>query len=64
LLHNQTAYTREHAAFIDTVRADRPLPMSPYEARAALRLALAAVDSARTGYVVSLADTGASKVRT
>jgi len=62
LLHNQTAYTREHAAFVDAVRAGRPLPMSPDEARAALRLALAAVDSARTGRTVSLAGTEASEV--
>jgi predicted dehydrogenase len=63
LLHNQTAYTREHAAFVDAVREGRPLPMPPEEARAALRLALAAVDSARTGHTVSLVDARAPEVR-
>ena len=63
LLHNQTAYDREHAAFIDTVRAGVPLPMPPEEARAALRLALAAVESARTGRAVSLADADAARAR-
>lgn len=63
LLHNQTAYVREHAAFLDAVRDGRPLPMSPAEARAALRLALAAVESAGTGRVVSLADAGVPEVR-
>ena len=54
LLHNQTAYVREHAAFLDTVQRGRPLPMAAQEARAALRLALAAVESARTGRTASL----------
>lgn len=63
LLHNQTAYVREHAAFVDAVRARGPLPMPPEEARGALRLALGAVESARTGRVVSFADAGASEVR-
>lgn len=54
LLHNQTAYVREHAAFIDTVQTGVPLPMPPGEARAALRLALAAVESARSGRAVPL----------
>ena len=63
LLHNQTAYTREHAAFIDAVRSGRPLPISPQDARAALRTALAAVESARTGTAVSLLDAGAAEAR-
>ena len=63
LLHNQTAYTREHAAFIDAVRTERPLPMPPEDARAALRLALAAVGSARTGRAVSLVDDGTSEAQ-
>jgi len=61
LLHNQTAYDREHAAFIDTVRTGASLPMPPEEARAALRLALAAVESARAGRVVSLAPASAGR---
>ena len=63
LLHNPTAYVREHAAFIDTVRMGRPLPMPPDEARAALRLALAAVESARAGRVVALAEARGPEVR-
>ncbi|HLW48503.1 MAG TPA: Gfo/Idh/MocA family oxidoreductase [bacterium] len=63
LLHNQTAYVREHAAFLDAVRGGRPLPMSPEEARAALRLALAAVESAQAGRVVLLADESSRAVR-
>jgi predicted dehydrogenase len=56
LLHNQTAYVREHAAFLDAVQDGRPLVMPAGEARAALRLALAAVQSARTGVPVVLAE--------
>jgi len=55
LLHNLPAYAREWAAFLDAVRHDRPVPMPPDDARAALRLALAAVQSARTGKIVPLA---------
>lgn len=54
LLHNPAAYVREWSGFLDTVQHDRPLPMPPGEARAALHLALAAVESARTGTVVHL----------
>lgn len=54
LLHNPTAYVREWAGFLDTVQRGRPLPMPPEEAREALRLALATVESARTGKVVRL----------
>jgi len=63
LLHNQAAYVREHAAFLDAVRGGRPLAMPPEEARAALRLALAAVESARTGRPVRLAEDPSAKVR-
>jgi predicted dehydrogenase len=63
LLHNQTAYVREHAAFLDAVQDGRPLPMPADEARAALRLALAAVESARTGRAVALADEPSPTVR-
>jgi len=55
LLHNIAAYVRELAGFVEALRHDRPVPMPPEEARAALRLALAAVDSARAGRVVHLA---------
>lgn len=63
LLHNLSAYVREHAAFLDAVRGGRPLPMAPEEARAALHLALAAVESARTGRAVRLAEGPSAKVR-
>ncbi len=55
LLHNSAAYTREWAAFLDAVEGRAPLPMPATEARAALELALAASESARTGETVRLA---------
>ncbi|HLJ58811.1 MAG TPA: Gfo/Idh/MocA family oxidoreductase [bacterium] len=55
LLHNLPAYVREHAAFVEAVRRDTPVPMPPEDARAALRLALAGVESGRSGRVVHLA---------
>jgi predicted dehydrogenase len=58
LLHNAAAYVREWAAFLDTMQHDRPLPMPPDDARDALRLALAAAQSARTGTVVGLTPDG------
>jgi predicted dehydrogenase len=58
LLHNPAAYVREWIAFLDAVQQDRPLPMPPEEARAALRLALAAVESARTGHAVGVVAEG------
>ena len=54
LLHNPPAYVREWVAFLEAVQHERPLPMPPEEARAALRLALAAVESARTGRTARL----------
>jgi predicted dehydrogenase len=54
LLHNPPAYVREWVAFLEGVQHDRPVPMAPEEARAALRLALAAVESARTGRTAHL----------
>jgi myo-inositol 2-dehydrogenase/D-chiro-inositol 1-dehydrogenase len=65
LLHNLTAYVREWAGFLDALQLDGPVPMPPADARAALELALAAEDSARSGRVVHLspaapaAETGA-----
>jgi predicted dehydrogenase len=58
LLHIQDAYARELGEFALAVRHDRPVPLPPEEAREALRLALAAVDAARTGRAVDL--TGAA----
>lgn len=54
LLHNATAYAREHAAFVDAVMLDHALPMEPEEARWAVEVALAADESARTGQVIRL----------
>jgi myo-inositol 2-dehydrogenase / D-chiro-inositol 1-dehydrogenase len=54
LLHNPAAYVREWAGFLDALQQDRPVPMPAEEARAALELALAAEESARTGRVVRL----------
>ncbi|HXX40304.1 MAG TPA: Gfo/Idh/MocA family oxidoreductase [bacterium] len=55
LLHNVPAYVREQAAFVNVITHDAPVPMPPEEARAALRLALASVESARSGRTVQLA---------
>ena len=54
LLHNLPAYARELAELVEAIRQDRPLRMPPSEARAALALTLAAVESARTGQAVAL----------
>jgi myo-inositol 2-dehydrogenase/D-chiro-inositol 1-dehydrogenase len=54
LLHDADAYTREHAAFLAALRDDAPVPLPPGESRAALRLALAAVEAAETGRVAEL----------
>ena len=54
LLHNLPAYARELAELVEAVRTGRPVAMPASEARAALKLALAAVRSAREGRVVAL----------
>jgi myo-inositol 2-dehydrogenase/D-chiro-inositol 1-dehydrogenase len=54
LLHNVTAYARQLAEFIDAVRGERPPMMTPDEARAALALALAALESATIGQPVKI----------
>ena len=43
------AYTAELAAFVEAVRAGTPAPVTGEDARAALAIALAAAESARTG---------------
>lgn len=55
LLHQQDTYTRQLKAFADAVDTRGPLPVTPEEARAALRLALAAQESAERGRAVTLA---------
>jgi predicted dehydrogenase len=54
LLHVQDAYVSELAQFVKAWREDRPVPLPAEEAREALRLALAADQSARTGRAVDL----------
>jgi predicted dehydrogenase len=56
LLHNKPAYVRELSELLDAIAEDRPVRMPPSEARAALELALAAVESARTGRTVRLGE--------
>jgi len=63
LLHNLPAYVRELDAFVDALRHDRPVPMPPEEARAALAIAMAAVDSATAGRVVRFGAGDAAGVR-
>jgi myo-inositol 2-dehydrogenase/D-chiro-inositol 1-dehydrogenase len=54
LLHNKTAYVRELAELVAAIGEDRPVCMPPSEARAALAIALAAQESARTQRVIEL----------
>ncbi|MFL6129219.1 MAG: Gfo/Idh/MocA family oxidoreductase [Mycobacteriales bacterium] len=49
------AYTAELAAFVEAVRTGTPAPVSGVDARAALAIALAAAESARTGQPVEVA---------
>ncbi|HEU5424590.1 MAG TPA: Gfo/Idh/MocA family oxidoreductase [Nitrolancea sp.] len=54
LLHVDDAYVREIEQFAQAVREDTPVPLDPWNARQALAIALAAVESSKTGQVVSL----------
>jgi myo-inositol 2-dehydrogenase/D-chiro-inositol 1-dehydrogenase len=54
LLHIHSAYVRQLAEFIGAIREGRDVRMPPSEARAALAVALALIQSARTGLDVSL----------
>jgi predicted dehydrogenase len=54
LLHFQDAYTLELSQFVRAVATDGPVPLPPEAAREALKLGLAAVESATTGRVVNL----------
>jgi len=47
LLHIGSAYETEIRGFADAILTDGPLPMEPFEARQALALSLAAVESSR-----------------
>jgi predicted dehydrogenase len=48
------AYLLEQRLFFDSILNDTPLPLDPREGRAALELALAAIQSSQTGQHVSL----------
>lgn len=54
LLHVNDAYFNEQKAFFETIRDDRPLPLDPASARAALEIALAADHAASTGTRVEI----------
>jgi predicted dehydrogenase len=60
LLHNKPAYARELTELVEAIREDRPVHMPPGEARAALEVTLAAVESARSGRTVHLGGGGGS----
>jgi predicted dehydrogenase len=59
LLDFPDAYAGELAQFVNAIQNDEPVPLPASEARAALRLALAAVESARSGRAVDLRTAGA-----
>jgi len=54
LLHNKTAYVRELAELVGAIREARPVCTPATEARAALTIALAAQESARTHRVIEM----------
>lgn len=54
LLHVDDAYVEEIRSVVASVRDGVPLPLDPWDARQALALSLAAVESSRTGRVVEL----------
>ena len=54
LLHNKPAYVRELAELLSAIREKRPVCMPPTEARAALAIALAAQELARSHRVIEL----------
>lgn len=53
-LSDGQTYVRQLAAFADAIRLGRPLPVSPQDARLALSVALAAIDSAMSGQPVAV----------
>jgi predicted dehydrogenase len=54
LLHINDAYVNEQRLFFDSILHDRPVPLAPADARAALELSLAATHAAATGERVEL----------
>jgi len=56
LLHITDAYAHEQRLFFQAILHDRPVPLDPHDARAALEMVLAAIRAAATGARVSLPD--------
>lgn len=56
LLHVDDAYIQEIGSFAAAVRDDTPPPLDPWDARQAIAISLAAVESSRTGKPVTLAE--------
>jgi predicted dehydrogenase len=56
LLHIDNAYIREIGWFARAIQFDAPPPLDPWDARQALALSLAAVESSRTGRRVYLSE--------
>jgi predicted dehydrogenase len=54
LLHVDQAYVDEITAFVETIRGEKPLPITPQEARGAVELSVAAVISSRRAAPVAL----------
>jgi predicted dehydrogenase len=54
LIHVDIAYVRELQQFAASVRDDTPVPLDPWEARQAIALSVAAVESSRSGRIVTL----------
>jgi predicted dehydrogenase len=54
LLHTGSNYVRQLAEFVAAIRENREVKMPPSEARAALAVALALIQSAQTGHEVAL----------
>jgi myo-inositol 2-dehydrogenase/D-chiro-inositol 1-dehydrogenase len=50
------AYLAELRAFVDAVRQDTPVPVGGTDARAALAIALAAIESVKTGQPAAIAE--------
>ena len=57
LIHVDIAYVRELQQFAASVRDDTPVPLDPWEARQAIALSVAAVESSRTNKIVTLPST-------
>jgi predicted dehydrogenase len=54
LIHVGSAYVRELQQFAAAVRDDTPVPLDAWEARQAIALSAAAVESSQTGRTVAI----------